>query len=61
MEIKVTWNKLTEAEREQAINSYADIRSNEEGEPYSIERAREMAPYCRAFYRDDTGYIWVVI
>lgn len=54
------WEDLNEAEREQAIESYMFIRTEEEGLPCSRKRA-EKGVVCCGFERQDDGYIYVNI
>ena len=54
------WNDLTDAEKEQAIESYMFVRTEEEETPCSRERAEEEIVGCQ-FERQDTGYIYVNI
>lgn len=58
METRRTWQELTEEQREQVVYTYADIRGNEEGTPCSLRRAKEEAPHLRAYYEDETGFVW---
>lgn len=57
METRVRWKDLDPEQKEMAINNYAAIRSEEEECPCDMNRAREMAPYCRAFYVSDDGSV----
>ena len=54
------WEDLTEAEKEQAIESYIFVRTEEEECPCSRKRAEEEIVGC-SFERQDTGYIYVNI
>ena len=54
------WEELTEAEKEQTIESYMFVRTEEEQMPCSRERAEKEVVSCR-FEREDTGYIYVDI
>jgi len=61
-EIKLNWDELSDAEKLQAIGTYAAIRSVEEDRICSMSRARAEAPECRGFYKNpETGYIHVDI
>lgn len=61
MEVKVSWNDLSQTEKEQAILSYMFIREVEEQEECSFERAENETPFCNGFYRQEDGYIFVDI
>lgn len=54
----LTWNDLTDAEKEQAVESYSYIREYEEQKPCSRERAMKNLPGCK-FERQADGYIYV--
>jgi hypothetical protein len=56
----LTWNDLTDIEKEQAIESYCGIREWEEQEPCSRERAIEDLPCCK-FERQEDGYIYIEV
>lgn len=59
MEIKVNWNDLSYDEQMQAIETYRYIRENEEETKCSFERAKNETPFCKGFYRQEDGYIFV--
>ena len=60
MEIKwLKWEDLTKEEKEQAIESYAYFREEEEEVPCSRERAEESGWTAGAFKRDGT-FAWKV-
>ena len=46
------WDKLTETQKQLAIENYATIREVEEQRPCSMERARKMAPHCLGWWVD---------
>ena len=52
----LTWNDLSDMEREQAIESYCGIREWEEQKPCSRKRAIQDLP-CYKFERQEDGYI----
>ena len=54
------WEDLTEAEKEQAIESYIFVITESEEAPCSRKRAEENIVGCQ-FERQDTGYIYVNI
>ena len=54
------WDDLNEYEKEQAIESYMFVRTEEEETPCSRKRAEEEV-ICCGFERQDTGYIYVNI
>ena len=68
-EVKVKWDDLTEAEKEQARESYICIREEEEcrnrdelTEKYPYPINSDCVECCKGFYRDlETGYIFVDI
>ena len=58
---RVSWNELTELQKEYAIYNYAAIREAEEEAPCDPDRAKEMAPLCRAYYVENDGSVTVDI
>lgn len=56
-EKKLTWDELTEEQKEDAIRMYISIREHEEEERCSDERAKEEAPLCRGFYINKYGML----
>lgn len=52
------WNRLTDTQKELAIENYAAIREAEEQKPCSFERAKKLAPCCRGWWVDIRyGYV----
>ena len=52
------WSALTNEQQEMAISSYKSIRSVEEGVPCDVNRARDMAPFCRGYWiNEHDGYV----
>ena len=52
------WNKLTDFQKEMAIDNYAAIREMEEDTPCDRKRAEMLAPCCCGWWVDTSdGYV----
>lgn len=60
-EKRLTWDELTEEQKESAIAQYIAIREHEEQERCSDERAQKEAPLCRGYYISKSGLLTIDI